>query len=80
MGRHADDPCSKIDWELIIVDDGSPDGTQEVAQQLVRAFKPHVMLKPRSGKLGLGTAYVHGLQFAKGNFIIIMDGPSLPLL
>lgn len=62
-----------IDWELIIVDDGSPDGTQDVAKQLIKAFEPHVQLHPRTGKLGLGTAYVHGLQFAKGNFIIIMD-------
>lgn len=64
---------NNLDWELIIVDDGSPDGTQEVANQLVKAYSPHVQLKPRTGKLGLGTAYVHGLQFAKGNFIIIMD-------
>jgi dolichol-phosphate mannosyltransferase len=32
-----------------------------------------VQLQTRTGKLGLGTAYVHGLQFAKGNYIIIMD-------
>lgn len=64
---------SNIDWELIIVDDGSPDGTQTVAKQLEKAYSPHVVLKTRTGKLGLGTAYVHGLQFAKGNFIIIMD-------
>ncbi|KAI7786889.1 dolichol-phosphate mannosyltransferase [Diaporthe eres] len=64
---------NNLDWELIIVDDDSPDGTQEVANQLVKAYSPHVQLKPRTGKLGLGTAYVHGLQFAKGNFIIIMD-------
>ncbi|PKS06768.1 hypothetical protein jhhlp_006842 [Lomentospora prolificans] len=63
----------KLDWELIIVDDGSPDGTQEVAKQLVKAYNPHVVLKTRSGKLGLGTAYVHGLQFVTGNFVIIMD-------
>lgn len=31
------------------------------------------MLKTRPGKLGLGTAYVHGLQFARGNFVVIMD-------
>lgn len=31
------------------------------------------MLKPRAGKLGLGTAYVHGLQFVTGNYVIIMD-------
>ncbi|RDA82815.1 hypothetical protein CP532_2112, partial [Ophiocordyceps camponoti-leonardi (nom. inval.)] len=64
---------NNLDWELIIVDDGSPDGTQEVAQQLTRVYAPHVILKPRAGKLGLGTAYVHGLGFAKGNFVIIMD-------
>ncbi|PHH65058.1 hypothetical protein CDD81_3456 [Ophiocordyceps australis] len=62
-----------LDWEIIIVDDGSPDGTQDVARQLVKAYSPHVILKPRAGKLGLGTAYVYGLQFATGNFIIIMD-------
>ncbi|EFX00187.1 dolichol-phosphate mannosyltransferase [Grosmannia clavigera kw1407] len=64
---------SKLDWELIIVDDGSPDGTEEVAKQLVKAYAPHIILQTRTGKLGLGTAYVHGLQFATGNFIIIMD-------
>ncbi|EOO00953.1 putative dolichol-phosphate mannosyltransferase protein [Phaeoacremonium minimum UCRPA7] len=64
---------NKINWELIIVDDGSPDGTQDVAKQLVKAYSPHVILQTRTGKLGLGTAYVHGLQFAKGNYIIIMD-------
>ena len=70
---------SKIDWELIIVDDGSPDGTQDVAKQLIKAYSPHVILQTRTGKLGLGTAYVHGLQFAKGNYIIIMDGPFIPM-
>ncbi|TPX12453.1 uncharacterized protein E0L32_006865 [Thyridium curvatum] len=70
-------PRSNIDWELIIVDDGSPDGTQEVAKQLVKVYSPHVVLQTRTGKLGLGTAYVHGLQFAKGNFIIIMDAKLL---
>ncbi|KAI9798446.1 MAG: dolichol-P-mannose synthesis [Sarcosagium campestre] len=64
----------KLDWELIIVDDASPDGTQDVATQLQRAYgADHIKLKPRQGKLGLGTAYVHGLQFATGNFVIIMD-------
>lgn len=62
-----------LDWEIIIVDDGSPDGTQVIANQLVKAYAPHVVLKTRSGKLGLGTAYVHGLQFVRGNFVIIMD-------
>lgn len=55
------------------MDDGSPDGTQDVAKQLVKAYAPHVQLQTRTGKLGLGTAYVHGLRFARGNYIIIMD-------
>jgi len=63
-----------LDWEVIIVDDGSPDGTQTVAKQLIKAYGPNrIRLYTRTGKLGLGTAYVHGLQYAKGNFIIIMD-------
>ena len=65
--------AEKLDWQLIIVDDGSPDGTQTVALQLAKAYSPHIILKPRAGKLGLGTAYVHGLQFCSGNFVIIMD-------
>ncbi|KAF7197610.1 Dolichol-phosphate mannosyltransferase subunit 1 [Pseudocercospora fuligena] len=65
---------NKLDYEVIIVDDGSPDGTQEIAKQLIKAYgSNHIVLKPRAGKLGLGTAYVHGLQFATGNFVIIMD-------
>eukprot|EP00871_Galdieria_phlegrea_P000299 jgi/Galph1/126/GphlegSOOS_G4851.1 len=61
-------------YETIIVDDNSPDGTLEEAKKLQKFFgEEKVILAPRSGKLGLGSAYIHGLQFAKGAFIIIMD-------
>lgn len=70
----SDPPSRNLDWELIIVDDGSPDGTQTIAQQLIKAYgAQRIKLQPRAGKLGLGTAYVHGLQYATGNFVIIMD-------
>ena len=63
-----------LDWEVIIIDDASPDGTLQIAQQLQKLYTPQrIVLKPRPGKLGLGTAYVHGLKFATGNFVVIMD-------
>ncbi|XP_022092041.1 dolichol-phosphate mannosyltransferase subunit 1-like [Acanthaster planci] len=65
---------SKHDYEIIIIDDGSPDGTLEVAKQLEKIYgKDKIVLRPREKKLGLGTAYIHGIKHATGNFIIIMD-------
>nr|XP_060628089.1 dolichol-phosphate mannosyltransferase subunit 1 [Anolis sagrei ordinatus] len=62
------------EFEIIIIDDGSPDGTQEVAEQLIKIYgSDKILLRPRAKKLGLGTAYIHGMKHATGNFIIIMD-------
>uniref|UniRef100_A0A3P8UUV0 Dolichol-phosphate mannosyltransferase subunit 1 n=1 Tax=Cynoglossus semilaevis TaxID=244447 RepID=A0A3P8UUV0_CYNSE len=61
-------------YEVIIIDDGSPDGTLEVAEQLQRIYgQDRILLRPRAKKLGLGTAYIHGVKHATGNFIFIMD-------
>ncbi|EIW86281.1 glycosyltransferase family 2 protein [Coniophora puteana RWD-64-598 SS2] len=66
--------ANQLEWEIIVVDDASPDGTQEVALQLANVYgEDKIVLKPRAGKLGLGTAYVHGLNFCSGDFVIIMD-------
>ncbi|XP_063064029.1 dolichol-phosphate mannosyltransferase subunit 1 [Engraulis encrasicolus] len=65
---------SGYDYEIIVIDDGSPDGTLEIAEQLQKIYgEDKILLRPRAKKLGLGTAYVHGIQHATGNFIIIMD-------
>ncbi|XP_034028028.1 dolichol-phosphate mannosyltransferase subunit 1 [Thalassophryne amazonica] len=65
---------SGYDYEIIVIDDGSPDGTQEVAEQLQKIYGEDVIvLRPRPMKLGLGTAYIHGMKHATGNFIFLMD-------
>ncbi|XP_058452380.1 dolichol-phosphate mannosyltransferase subunit 1 [Malaya genurostris] len=64
---------ANIDYEIIVIDDGSPDGTLDVAKQLQRIYEDRILLRPRASKLGLGTAYIHGIEHANGNFIIIMD-------
>ncbi|XP_029013228.1 dolichol-phosphate mannosyltransferase subunit 1 [Betta splendens] len=65
---------SGYNYEIIVIDDGSPDGTLQVAEQLQRIYgEDKILLRPRAKKLGLGTAYIHGMKHATGNFIIIMD-------
>ncbi|XP_012271379.1 probable dolichol-phosphate mannosyltransferase isoform X2 [Orussus abietinus] len=65
---------SKYNYEVIIIDDGSPDGTQELAKQLQKLYgEKKIQLRPREKKLGLGTAYIHGIKYATGNFVLIMD-------
>lgn len=65
---------SGYNFEIIVIDDGSPDGTLEVAEQLQKIYgDDRILLRPRAKKLGLGTAYIHGIKHATGNFIFIMD-------
>jgi len=51
------------EFDLLIVDDGSPDGTAQKIKELQTEFKG-LHLEERSGKLGLGTAYIHGFRWA----------------
>jgi dolichol-phosphate mannosyltransferase len=63
-----------VNHEVIIIDDGSPDKTLDVAKELQKIYgKDKIVLRPREKKLGLGTAYIHGIKHATGNFVIIMD-------
>lgn len=60
------------DWELVVVDDGSPDGTGDVAEQLGRSAPVRVVR--RRGKLGLASAVVAGFAAASGDTLVVMDG------
>ena len=63
---------AKLQYEVVVVDDASPDGTLAVAQSLQKSFG-HMSIVSRKGKLGLGSAYIAGLKAAKGNRIVLMD-------
>lgn len=66
--------ASNLNYEVVIVDDSSPDGTLEVAQALQTSYgQKYVRIVSRQGKLGLGTAYIAGLKVAQGDRIILMD-------
>lgn len=63
-----------LTFEIIVIDDGSPDGTLDVAKELQKIYgEEKIVLRPRAKKLGLGTAYIHGVKHAQGDFIVIMD-------
>lgn len=65
---------AQVDYEIIIIDDSSPDGTQKVAETLQASFGPsNIIICSRPEKQGLGSAYKFGFQRASGNFIIIID-------
>ncbi|KAL5962618.1 Dolichol-phosphate mannosyltransferase subunit 1 [Taenia solium] len=64
---------NSYNYEIIIIDDNSPDGTQLAAEKLQKLYGSDKVLKPRQKKEGLGSAYVHGLKYATGDFVFIMD-------
>lgn len=51
-------------FHVLIIDDGSPDGTAAIVQEMLSAYSHSLFLEQRSGKLGLGTAYIHGFKWA----------------
>lgn len=63
-------------FDVLIVDDNSPDGTSEIVLQLMNEFPNKLFLEKRLKKNGLGTAYIHGFKWALARnyeFIIEMD-------
>jgi dolichol-phosphate mannosyltransferase len=63
-------------FHILIIDDGSPDGTADIVKALQKEFNGSLHLLERQGKLGLGTAYITGFKWAiekKYDFIFEMD-------
>ncbi|MEI7471689.1 MAG: polyprenol monophosphomannose synthase [Chitinophagaceae bacterium] len=66
----------QLNFHVLIIDDNSPDGTAAIVKSLFEKYPGVLFLEERKGKLGLGTAYIHGFKWAldKGyQFIFEMD-------
>jgi len=63
--------AANLALELVVVDDNSPDGTGQLADDLATRYRMHVV--HRAGKLGLGTAVVAGFQVASADVVGVMD-------
>ena len=61
-------------FDVLIIDDGSPDGTADIVKRLQKEFPNQLHIEERKGKLGLGTAYIHGFRWAlKNNYEYIFE-------
>ena len=61
---------------VLIIEDNSPDGTADIVKKLLKEFPDKLFIEERKGKLGLGTAYIHGFKWALARgyeFIFEMD-------
>jgi dolichol-phosphate mannosyltransferase len=64
------------EFDILIVEDNSPDGTANIVKTLMTEFPKRLFIEERKGKLGLGTAYIHGFKWALNKdygFIFEMD-------
>lgn len=63
-------------FNILVVDDASPDGTADIVREAMERHPDRIFLQERAGKLGLGTAYIHGFKWAlreQYDYIFEMD-------
>ena len=53
------------EFDILIVDDSSPDGTAQIVQELIKLFPNRLYLEIRKEKTGLGAAYIHGFNWRR---------------
>ncbi len=64
------------EFHILVIEDNSPDGTADIVKRLMQEFPNRLFIEERKGKLGLGTAYIHGFRWALQNgyeYIFEMD-------
>lgn len=64
------------EFDILVVEDNSPDGTADIVREMMKEFPDRLFMEERKGKLGLGTAYIHGFRWALQRhygFIFEMD-------
>jgi len=67
------DLVSNFEYEIIVVDDDSPDGTSEEVNKYMK-FNKRIKLITRIGRSGLSSAIKEGLIFAQGKYLLVLDG------
>lgn len=64
----------EAEYDVLVVDDGSPDGTAQIVEGLIPKHFGRIFIEKRAGKLGLGTAYIHGFLWAlKRDYDLIFE-------
>ncbi len=53
-----------LDYHILVIDDGSPDGTAAIVKSMIPRFPDQLFLEERAGKMGLGTAYIYGFRWS----------------
>src|SRR3990170_2974847 len=71
LARRLQGALGEGEWELVVVDDGSPDGTADIAASLAPELPVRVVRRP--GKLGLASAAMDGWAEARGDVLAVMD-------
>ena len=66
------------DYHILVVEDNSPDGTAAIVKNLMKEFPDRLFIEERKGKLGLGTAYIHGFKW-ESPIIMILFSRWMPI-
>ena len=71
--KNLTDLVKNFEYEIIVVDDDSPDGTSEEVNKYMKSNKS-IKLITRIGRSGLSSAIKEGLIFAQGKYLLVLDG------